>query len=424
MRAHGLAIPPVKKPMCSRFSIVLAFGAWFSTVQAQELPATLDEDELVAHALERAPLRESLEGSITTEVGRAQSAGAYANPQLVYMREQTAGPVGTAEDYLTLAQVVDLGNRRGLQRSAGETRVRAAEQRAQATRLEIASEARLRFHQLLQRQGRIAALEGWLAHIEQALTIVTRREQRGDAAPYDRRRLERERSVASGRLESERAHLAQAGARAVAISGLSGGALRARGSLLPESDPIAEAELRTKSETRPDLLALDARVHGAQLERRAAARWWAPDLRLEGGWKGVAFNSQGRSDGFLLSAMLSVPLWDQARGAALSASGQARAAYGERARISGEVAAELSGAHAQAVRLRRAAIEFRRQTSELSSDLMRIASAGYEGGELGLLELLDAYRGAAEDALTALDMEFAAREARIKLDQMSGVGLP
>ncbi len=45
---------------------------------------------------------------------------------------------------------------------------------------------------------------------------------------------------------------------------------------------------------------------------------------------------------------------------------------------------------------------------------------GYRGGELGVLELLDAYRGAEEDEERALDLEFQARRARIELELSSG----
>ena len=49
---------------------------------------------------------------------------------------------------------------------------------------------------------------------------------------------------------------------------------------------------------------------------------------------------------------------------------------------------------------------------------------GYEGGELGLLEVLDAYRGQADDALTAIDLEHAAQRARIHVDRVAGVDQP
>ena len=405
--------------------VTLLFAAAASAQEA-DTPAALTERDVVVRALQRAPLTDAIEGEVAIEEGRGRAASAYPNPQLSYMREQTFGTFGTGEDYLSVAQIIDLGNRRGLHGEAGDARARAARREGDASRLSIAAEARLRFYEVLYRQDRVAALEGWLARIAEALTIVTRREQRGDAATYDRRRLERERAVATGRLETERAALERASARLRALLGTGAGvaSVRVTGTLLPEDEPVALASLRASSSSRPDLLALDLRIEAASLDRTAASRWWVPDLRLEGGWKGVDLGRQGRTDGFLLGASLSIPLWDQSSGLARIAEGEARAARGRLALLESELDGELGGARAEAVRLRRAATEFREQTGAASGDLVRIASAGYEGGELGLLELLDAYRGAADDSLSALDMEHAARRARIELDRLTGAGLP
>lgn len=429
MRAARHHVRPSRKPTVARcFVVAMATLLFAATASAQEAdaPAALTERDMVSSALQRAPLTDAIEGEVAIEEGRGRAASAYPNPQLSYMREQTFGTFGTGEDYLSVAQVIDLGNRRGLHGEAGDARARAARREGDASRLAIVAEARLRFYEVLYRQDRVAALEGWLARIAEALAIVTRREQRGDAATYDRRRLERERAVATGRLETERAALERASARLRALLGPGAGVASARvtGTLLPEDEPVALATLRASSSSRPDLLALDLRIEAASLDRTAASRWWVPDLRLEGGWKGVDLGRQGRTDGFLLGASLSIPLWDQSSGLARIAEGEARAARGHRALLESELDGELGGARSEAVRLRRAATEFREQSGAASGDLVRIASAGYEGGELGLLELLDAYRGAADDSLSALDMEHAARRARIELDRLTGAGLP
>lgn len=418
-----------RKPTGARYFVGLVLmlvAAGTASAQDAEAPAALTERDVVTRALQRAPLTDAIEGDVAIEEGRGRVAGAYPNPQLSYMREQTFGTFGTGEDYLSVAQIIDLGNRRGLHGEAGDARARAARREGDASRLSIAADARLRFYEVLYRQDRVVALEGWVSRIDEALAIVTRREQRGDAATYDRRRLERERAVATGRLETERASLERANARLLAVLGASSTAssVRVTGALLPDGDPATLPSLRASSSSRPDLLALDLRIEAASLDRTAASRWWVPDLRLEGGWKGVDLGLQGRTDGFLLGASLAIPLWDQSSGLSRVAEGEARAARGRRALLESELDGELGGARSEAVRLRRAATEYREQTTAASSDLVRISSAGYEGGELGLLELLDAYRGAADDSLSALDMEHAARRARIELDRLTGAGLP
>lgn len=419
----------LEKPTVARsfsyvfFVLVLAAGAE-TNAQAPARVSALTESEVVARALQRAPLQDAVEGAVSVEEGRGRAASAYPNPQLSYTREQTFGALGSGEDYLSLAQTLDLGNRRGLQGDAGGVRAEAARQEGDATRLDVAAAARLRFFDVLHRERQVTALESWTGRIEQALGIVTRREQRGDAAAYDRTRLERERAVAAGRLSIERTELERARARLLGLIGMRGSLPPLSGALLPDADPAALATLRASSASRPELRALDLRIEAAALDRSAADRWWAPDLRVEAGWKGVDLGRQGRTDGFLIAASLSFPLWDQSSGLAQLAEGESRAARGQRGLLVSQLDAEIGGAHAQAIGLRRAASEFGEQTSATSGDLVRIASAGYEGGELGLLELLDAYRGAADDALIVLDMELAARRARIELDRLTGAGLP
>jgi outer membrane protein, heavy metal efflux system len=256
--------------------------------------------------------------------------------------------------------------------------------------------------------------------IDEALAIVTRREQRGDAATYDRRRLERERGVAASRTELELATLDRARALLAALLEPGAPSPAAVGVLLPASDPLELPALRGMVAGRPELQALSLRADAAAQERKAAGRWWLPDLRLEAGWKGVQLSQQGRTDGFMLGASLPVPLWDRSSGLARIAEAEARAAQARRALLEFELTGELAGARAEAVRLRRAASEFAERAIAISADLVRVASAGYEGGELGLLELLDAYHGAADDALAALELAQAARKARIELDHMTG----
>lgn len=414
-----------KKPTAYRFLFALTSLAVVNAVDAQatEPVDALTEAVVVARALERAPLRDAIEGDVAVEAGRARFERAYPNPQVTYVREQTFGTFGTGEDYLTVAQTIDLGNRRGLLGQAGDTRARAAEQDGEAWRLAVAAEARVRFYEVVYYQARVEALESWREHIRQALAIVARREERGDAATYDRRRLDREDAVAVGALETEGAALARARARLEAMLGMDTRDFRVAGDLLPELDPRPLPDLSAAVATRPDLLALELRIDAAALDLRAAARWWAPDLRLEAGWKGVDLGPQGRTDGFVLGASLSIPLWNRSSGSSAIALALAQAARGRRDLLESEIQGELEGAREEAVRLRRAAEEFRAQTTAASSDLVRIAAAGYEGGELGLLELLDAYRGTADDLLGALDMELSARRASIDIDRLTGVGL-
>lgn len=383
--------------------------------------APLTEDIVVASALRRAPLREVIDGLVATERGRALTAKTRPLPQVTYLREQTYGAAGTGEDYLSVAQTIRLGHRPRVVAAASAARIDAARSEGDAIEIDVAADARERFYDVLHRQLRAAALRSWIGRIDEMLAIVARREQRGDAALYDRRRLERERQVASARLESELATAERAAGRLAALVEVSDDGAEVVGTLLPDLDPQELPELRARSSARPDLRALGFHAVAARHDRDALSRAWLPDLRLEAGWKGVGMPGQGRADGFMLAAMLSLHPRNLAAGNRRIAEAGARTVEGQRALAITELDRELRGARAEVVRLRRAAVEFRAQAVETSADLVRIASVGYEGGELGLLEVLDAYRGSADDALGVLDMEHAARHARIQLDRVTAM---
>jgi outer membrane protein, heavy metal efflux system len=412
------------KPIAARFCVLAILGA--SSGAADEPQASpLDESDAVSRALRRAAVVESFAAQVDIQEGQRRVVGAYPNPEIAYMREQTFGSAGTSEDYLSLSQTIDLGNRRGLRDEAVAARAGAVRQEAEGQRHELAAETRRRFYRVLHEQERVKSLEGWTARIDESLLVVSRREASGDAATYDRRRLEREQAVAAGRLQTERANLEGARARLAAMVGEAAPGIVVTGILLPDGEPLELSTLQAEAKTRPERVALERHMDAASRERQAAARWWLPDLRLEAGWKGVDLGNQGgRTDGFLFGASLALPLWDQSSGQALVADGEARLARSRRDLFEAEIEGELSGARAEAVQLRRAAAEFRQRTEAASGDLVRIAAAGYGGGELGLLELLDAYRGAADDALMALDLALGARKSRIELDRMTSGGVP
>lgn len=408
-----------KRPSISRFScamLLLVAG----TARAQ----TLTEREAVQRALARPDLVEAISARVDAERGRSIAAGTRPNPQLIYLREQTYNSKGTAEDYASVAQTLHLGGRYRLHREAGEARARAREHEGRGTQLAVAADARGRFYECLYRGHRAKALEDLLGRIEQALAIVQRREARGEAALYDKRRLERERTMTAARIEAERAHLAGARHRLGALIGLGGDGMSLAGALLPEAQRAASEQLHAASAARPDLLALEQERAGASLDATAAARTWIPELRLEAGYKGIGLNSGGRTDGFSAGGYLTVPLWDRGSGPRKAAEAEARALGAQKRLIESQVSGELLGARAETVQLRDAAVQFRETSARVSADLVRIASAGYEGGELGLLELLDAYRGATEDELTALDLELASRRALIELNRLTGADLP
>jgi cobalt-zinc-cadmium efflux system outer membrane protein len=402
-----------KKPMIGRLFIVAAAAALTSAPAGSARAQTLvvDEREAVQRALARDDVLERNEAERAIAAGRTRATAAYLNPTLSYLREQTYGPYGTGEDYLSVAQTVDLGNRFGLRRRAGKQREEAARLQAKIRALEIATETRHRFYTLLYGTRREHVLNQWRAQLDDALRVVSLREQHGDAALYDRRRLERERVMVEGLIEREQIRN-DTNRRLLGVSvGLAAqeaGRLEIRGELLPEpSSAGAES-------AHPAEQALTAQQRAARGDEVAARRLKVPDLRIEGGWKGLALQSGGRTDGFLLSGTLQVPLWDHGQGQQQVAAGEARSLHAQEQTLARTLRGDRDAYRHATDAFRALAVSQRAKTSALAADLRRMAHAGYQGGELSILELLDAYRGALEDELTVLEIEHAARTASVE----------
>lgn len=380
--------------------------------------AQLTEEEAVRRALTRPQVRDLVEGEVDAARGEALRAGLWPNPVLSYIREETRGGPAGAQDLALLTQTLDLSGKRGLRGDAASRRVEATRARGASSRLALEVEVRVRFHELLAAERRVVATAEALKRIETLSTVVVRRQAAGDASGYDRGRLERERAGIAARAAVEAAGLARARAR---LGGLLGGedAPTVTGDLLPSAAPPTLDGLTGRVTSRPDLRALSEEAEAGALDARAGGRAWIPELTLSGGYKGSVAQDE-RLTGFAVGVSIPFPLFDRGQDEALRGSGRARAARARLALETEAATAELRGLHAQAAALAEAAHRFRAEALEPSRRLITTADAAYRGGELGILELVDAHRGALDAELQALELDLGARRARLDLDLAAG----
>ncbi len=381
--------------------------------------AQLTEEEAVQRVLARPEVRDRVEGDVDVARADAVRAGLWPNPILSFTREEIrGGPAGASEDLGLVTQTFDLSGRRGLRADAAGRRVEATRARGASTRLALEIEVRTRFHELLAAERRVAAAAGSLGRLEALSTAVGRRQAAGDASGYDRGRLERERASIAARAAVEGAGLVRARAR---LGGLLGAqeAPTVAGELLPAGAPPALDGLASRIASRQDLRALAEEAEAGSLDARAGGRGWLPELTLSGGYKSSTVQND-RLTGFAVGVAVLFPLFDRGQDEALRGRGRVRAA---RARLSLETdaaTAEVRGLHAQVTALTEAAHRFRADALETSRRLIATADAAYRGGELGVLELVDAHRGALDAELQALELELTARRARLELDLATG----
>ena len=318
-----------------------------------------------------------------------------------------------------MSQPFDFSGRRGLTREAGAQRVVAAEAEVRQFRVERAAEIRRGFFQLLLHEREQAALDAWVKRLVEAERVVDKLRAAGEVSGYDLRRLMREHQGVVARRAEKHAERERAREHFAALLGIETGASEGvSGHLLPEM-PVGLENLLGRLDARPDLAGLGARAAAADLEGRAAARGWVPEVTLGIGTKRGDYGF-GHESLTSFTAAIPLPVFDRQQPGQQRAVAQAMTARAEHRLARSRAEGRLRGLHRQVTQLVDAASHYRREAADQSGDLVRIAGASYRAGETTMLELLDAYKGALEAETTALDLEWKAREASIELDQLTG----
>ena len=397
--------------------VVVVLSSYGGVGSAEGAP--ISESEAVRLGLAESAIGDVVEGGIQQAEGERERARRWPNPVLSYQREETSTGAGTTEQYGWVSQTIDVAGRRITRGHAAEHRVRAAQAEGEDFQIARRADIRQRFYATLLEQRRVAALEEWLGQGSRVAAIVARRKQAGEASGYDAMRIDREQATARARLATEQAALLRNRELLAGLIGSSSAWDAVTGELLPAEPLPAVDALLERVDQRPDVRALDESAEAAELDGRAASRWWLPDVTLGAGVKSVE-DKQDRFSGPFLSASIPLPVLDQDQGARFEAEGRERTSRGHKALVIEAARADLRGLWQEASTLHATAIEFRRAALGGSQTLTSSAERAYEAGEMDLLALLDAHRSALEAELQALDLEINARRARIDLDRVAG----
>lgn len=377
----------------------------------------LTEKEAVRLFLTRSPsAQESRAGTAVVEE-QTRSWHLWPNPQVGYDHE------GAGLTQLSrVQQTIPLNGRLGLLRQAGAAAVRVSERQADYNLWKLCSDMRQAFYDLLLAQQREVVWRESISQLQEAVRILRERETHGEGSLFDRLRAEREEADLQAELVSARASTAQARARLASFfdGNTDSVLIHAQGGFGAASELPALAELLPLAfQNRQDYQAEKQLQEQFQWEERAATRLRIPDPAF---FAGIKRTEQAGSIAYgpYLGFSVSIPVFDrgQNRVAALAAELQ-RSEYREEI-LDQQIHSEVNGAYEVLQMRRQAAEQYRRQLEEQGPQLERIAEVAYQEGELGILELLDAYRVRRQTVLRALELTSASKQAEISLERAAG----
>ena len=396
--------------------VTLALALMPASVGAQTLSFT--EAQVLAQLTPDNPRVRAINAPIAVARADVLAAGRWPNPRATYDRESAGG---VTEHLAMVGQVLPITGRRPLEVSAASALVEAASGRASDQLRRLRADVRLAFADLVALQQRERELTAIRDRLQELAAVLAKREAAGDAAGFDRLRAERE----VLELDIDRAAAASDRARAQATLA---GFLSAPGSqaitVVPGvatrvAVPSVDELMARAEQTRGEISALRHEADSASFAERAAAKRVLPEPEVIAGTKS---SNVGNGDiGSVITVHIPLPIFDRGRPEKAVARAKHTQAEAELDALRTALRSQITAWREAVIQRRDVADRYRSTAVPAGADLERIAQVSYDAGERGILELLDAYRGAATARIRQSALDLAVRQAELELEFVSGL---
>ena len=387
-----------------------------TTLAAQQ--NTLTEAMAIQLGLSRDSVQQRAEGNISQARSEVIAAGMWPNPEFSYERETLDNDEDHLEQNFVFSQQFDFSGRRALRREAADRHLDAARYQSDAWRADLTKDIRERYYSALLQQKRRQAYQKTENRVKLLRKALQRRRREGDVSIYDNQRVNTERAAIEAEVRNAEVDAQAAWQTLWVVLGANHQGFQSlEGGLLPDQMPPLE-QLMASVDNQPALRQLKEQSEAFALQQRAESKIF-PHVTLGLGLKREENNDQ-KDNGLVINASVPIPVFDKRRDKQTRYQAQALIAQSEYELAQDTARAELKALRQQVTQYQSSAATFRQDAVQGARELIEIAEAYYRAGEVGILELLDAYRGALKAELTALDLEFKARSARIKLDHLTG----
>lgn len=384
---------------------------WASGLAAS--PVELTESQAL-RILRDSPYLKELRADIELVRAKARVGTFYPDPTV----SATFEGAGRTDFYM-VEQPLAINGRLSLLRQAAESSIDAANSRSDSASRRIEADVRQAFHQLLWAQERDQSMGRSVRELEELVRILRELESAGQGSRLDLLRAEQEIVELKAARAEAKAGIAKWRAT---LGGLIGPAVQAehvvaRGSLEPAYPlPDLQEAIAQGLAARGDYRVESDRLRELELRAKAADRWRIPNPVVSAGLKRADLDA-GFVTGPVLAVSVGLPLSKKARLGRKLVEAEALRVRSRRDVVEHLIRAEIRGAHA-AVRIRRRlADEYDQRSGSRADEIRRITEVAYREGELGILDLLQAYRATYLANLRLLDLRASAKFAEVEFDR-------
>jgi cobalt-zinc-cadmium efflux system outer membrane protein len=375
------------------------------------------EQELVELIIRDGPQARAIRAATDVVTAEQTARVTFPNPVASYLREGAG-----LTQFAQVEQPLPAFGLRGALERAGVAAREAAEAEREARLWQLRADAHIALARLRNASERLQAADAVVRSIDRLIAVLRTREQEGEGSRFDRVRGEQE--LVEVRQLAVEAAIERAEAKRTLAALLPSGISppdRLAPYVPPQAVDALDALTLRATTSRAELRALERAAVRFSLEAEAARRATGPALAITGGVKRAGDGSATRTGG-VFGAGVTLPLFNRGtREAAFWSAERLRVEF-ERAALEAEIRAQIVRA-AEAVSLRHQHSQVVTASLTSADELVSIADVAYREGDIGILQLLDAYRTAGRARERAIESKLQLRLAQIALERAVGVTL-
>jgi len=397
------------KRAATRALLVVALAA---AASAQEWTEAI----VVQKFLEQSPHAREVRARVAVAEAERRGRTLYSNPSFNYSHEGAG-----RTEFFQAEAALPITGRLNFLRQAGAAMVRATEADGAFSLWQARSSLRQAFYRALAAEQSERIYAAGLKEIGNVIRVLAEREREGEGTKFDRLRAERERAEMLAELALfraaaavERSHLLAFLPEGIQLTAVSG-------QLEPPPLALDTAELTRRAlAIREDYRAELRRQEQYGLEQRAAERLRYPEPIVNAGLKRADVGQSGLVNGPVIGITVPLPLFNKGQAEVARFSAERDRATARLEGLARQIRAAIDGA-VQAFTIRQQARdEYRSQLAESGPELVRIATVAYQEGEIGILQLLDAYRVQRQAQLRLIEIQAAVKGAQIEVERVVG----